>query len=183
MLKVIHSCVCPWPLDSHFGLLPVCVRTNAKSQVLVLSSLYVTGVGASEVLVEAPSSSRRLMRRSTLVIEVEKSPTYPPINAPYLHSGNALSKLGKRRNPGFTGVSESIRNAKGYQYSLRNRRLWFDWEQRLRRARFQQVDDAHWVSACLLPASTSCDCFLRQISISCISFSVSFRHFFRSESR
>ena len=43
---------------------------------------------------------------------------------------------------------------------------------------FSRLKTRTGVSACLLPASTSCDCFLRQISISCVSFSVSFRQFF-----
>ena len=51
-------------------------------------------------------------------------PTYPPTNARNLLMGNALSKRGKRRNPGFSWVSMSIRNAKGYLYGLRSRRLW-----------------------------------------------------------
>ena len=50
-------------------------------------------------------------------------PTYPPTNARKLHPRNALSKQGKRRNPGFSWVSTSIRNAKGYLYELIIR--WF----------------------------------------------------------
>jgi len=54
---------------------------------------------------------------------IKSPPTYPPTNARNLHPGNALSKPGKRRNPGFSGVSVSIRNAKGYLYGLIIR--WF----------------------------------------------------------
>jgi len=92
---------------------------NTTSQPQRLSASY----DAWNRLVLITNGTQKVSEHGYDARVIKSPPTYPPTNARNLHPGNALSKLGKRRNPGFSGVSVSIRNAKGYLYELRNRRL------------------------------------------------------------